>query len=77
MLLVVSTKDPFILDTLTATILLSFVPPIVAAAFGSQLGTALAPLRPGRAHLTLFVSFTSLGTSLPLALLMLSAYTLG
>ncbi|KZT54165.1 hypothetical protein CALCODRAFT_500186 [Calocera cornea HHB12733] len=75
MLHVVSTKHPLTLDGITATILLPFVPPIVAAALGSQLGTAMAETHPGRAQLTLFVSYTSLGLGLPTAMLMLCIYT--
>ncbi|KZO92975.1 C4-dicarboxylate transporter/malic acid transport protein, partial [Calocera viscosa TUFC12733] len=70
-----STKHPITLDGITATILLPFVPPIVAAALGSQLGTALAETHPGRAQLTLLVSYASLGLGLPIAMLMLCAYT--
>ncbi|KZO92979.1 hypothetical protein CALVIDRAFT_486705 [Calocera viscosa TUFC12733] len=66
---------PITLDGITATILLPFVPPIVAAALGSQLGTALAEMHPGRAQLTLFVSYASLGLGFPIAMLMLCAYT--
>ncbi|EJT99447.1 hypothetical protein DACRYDRAFT_23973 [Dacryopinax primogenitus] len=75
MIHVVSTKHPLTLDQITATILLPFVPPIVAAALGAQLGTALAETHPGRAQLTLFVSYASLGLGLPTAMLLLSAYT--
>ncbi|KZT54168.1 hypothetical protein CALCODRAFT_500190 [Calocera cornea HHB12733] len=60
---------------LTATLLLPFIPPIVAPALGSQLGTAFAVTHPGRAQLTLFVSYASLGLGLPTTMLMLAAYS--
>ncbi|EJT99445.1 C4-dicarboxylate transporter/malic acid transport protein [Dacryopinax primogenitus] len=76
MIHVVSTKHPLTLDMITATILLPFVPPIVTSALGAQVGTALAASHPGRAQLTLFVSYASLGLGLPTAMLLLAAYTI-